>query len=143
MLRLAVYHGDEFDGWSYGCQESAETFYMINSAVFPAHRNRHVYSALLQEVIDIVKVEGFQVVYSRHVATNNAVLVPKLKAGFVITAFEVSDVYGVLVHLKWFSNPLRRKAIDFRAGRAAPDGELRRLLGLSTTGPEAALDTAG
>ena len=63
-------------------------------------------------------------------ATNSAVLVPKLKAGFIITAFEMSDVYGLLVHMSYFANPVRRKAMNFRSGMTIPDEELRMFLPL-------------
>jgi hypothetical protein len=71
---------------------------------------------------------GFHIVYSRHAATHNQVLVPKLKAGFVITGVELSDVFGVLVHLSYFFNPIRRKVLDVRAGHARPDAEVKRYM---------------
>jgi hypothetical protein len=61
--------------------------------------------------------DQFQIVYSRHVATNNQILIPKVKAGFVITGIEVLDVFGVMVHLSYFFNPLRRKVLDARVGK--------------------------
>lgn len=76
----------------------------------------------------MVQQEGFQIAYSRHKATNNQVLVPKLKAGFVITSLEVSEVFGVMVQLSYFFNPLRRKVLDVRVGQARPDAEVRQHL---------------
>ena len=84
--------------------------------------------ALLPRILGALQHEGFQIVYSRHVATNNQVLVPKLKAGFVITGIEVSDVFGVLVHLSYFFNPLRRKVLDVRVGQARPDAEVKQYM---------------
>jgi len=43
-LNLGLYHAQEFVGWSWGFQESAETFYMCNSAVLPGHRKKGLYS---------------------------------------------------------------------------------------------------
>ena len=83
---------------------------------------------MLPWILDAVQREGFQIVHSRHVATNNQILVAKLKAGFVITAIEVSDVFGVLVHLSYFFNPLRRKVLDVRVGQARPDAEVKRYM---------------
>jgi hypothetical protein len=37
---------------------------------------------------------------SRHRADNNAVIVPKLRAGWVIAGFEVAPRFGLLVHLR-------------------------------------------
>lgn len=127
-LRLCIFHGDKFVGWHTGNQESADTYYMRNSAVLPEHRGRGLYSALLAEVMSRLSEKGFQRIYSRHTATNNAVLIPKLKAGFVITGLELSDNFGTLVHLTYMTNALRRKMLDFRCGEIRPDEELRKAL---------------
>jgi hypothetical protein len=58
------------------------------------------------------------------------VIIPKLKAGFVITSMELSDVFGLLVHLSYYTNSLRRKVLEFRTGEALPDDEVRRALRL-------------
>jgi len=80
---------------------------------------------MVQEVTQL----GFQRIYSRHRATNNAVLIPKLKAGFVLTSLEVSDAFGTMVHLTYFSHPLRRKILDYRVGQIQPDQEIAQWLG--------------
>lgn len=129
-LRLGVFDGDELAGWSVGVQESAEAYYMINSAVLPAHRRRGLYRALVEATLGIVVPLGFQRIYSRHTATNNAVIVPKLQAGFVITGMEASDMFGMLVHLTYFPHPARRKVLDYRVGLRRPDDEVRQHLGL-------------
>jgi ribosomal protein S18 acetylase RimI-like enzyme len=124
-VNLAVFRGDEFVGWSFGYLENGQTFYMCNSAVLPAHRRRGLYSALLRRIMDAAIEKGFQRIYGRHLMTNNAVLIPKLKAGFVITGFELSDEYGAMAHLSYFANPARRKVLDYRAGLIRPDDEIR------------------
>jgi GNAT superfamily N-acetyltransferase len=129
-LNLGIYRGDELAGWSFGWQESAEKYYMTNTGIFPQHQGKGIYSALLPRILDILRGEGFQIVTSRHTATNNRVLVPKLKAGFIISGFEISDVFGLLVHLSYFFNPVRRKVMDVRAGQARPDEDVRRYLSL-------------
>lgn len=130
-LRLGVYHKRKtFVGWHMGVHMPPADFYMMSSGVLPEHRGKGVYSALLEYVLARARAEGFQRVYSRHVATNNAILIAKLKAGFVVTGFELSDMHGLLVHLSYYFNPLRRKALDFRSGQSYPDAELRRYLDL-------------
>src|SRR5687768_12110530 len=84
-IYVGIYYKGEFIGWSWGYQESAETFYMCNSAVFEAHRRKGLYAAAMNAVLDEALAQGFQRIYSRHHTTNNAVIIPKLKAGFVIT----------------------------------------------------------
>ncbi len=129
-LNVALFHGDEFAGWSYGWQSEFGTYYMTNSAVLPAHRRKGLYSAMLRYLLKVLKKEGFQIIYSRHTATNNAVLVPKLKAGFIISGMEISDSFGLLVHLRYYTNPTRREMMDVRSGQKRPEGDLRKLLGL-------------
>jgi ribosomal protein S18 acetylase RimI-like enzyme len=129
-LRLGVFHGEEFVGWSLGNQEDAETYYMRNSAILPTHRRKGLYTALLKTKIAMLTEKGFQRIYSRHNSTNNAVIIPKLKSGFVISALEVSDVFGTLVHLSYFTNPERRKIMDFRSGESLPDPIVLRALGM-------------
>jgi hypothetical protein len=127
-LNIGIYYEQEFIGWSFGRQESAEKYYMVSTAILPQHQGKGIYSALLPRILRTVQCEGFQIVYSRHVATNNQVLVQKLKAGFVITGIELSDVFGVLVHLSYFFNPIRRKVLDVRVGQARPDAEVKRYM---------------
>lgn len=49
-IRLGLYHKEEFVGWSWGFQESAETFYMCNSAVLESHRRKGLYTQLAKRV---------------------------------------------------------------------------------------------
>jgi len=127
-LNLGIFHNQEFIGWSFGVQESSARYFMVNTGILPQHQNKGIYSALLPRILDILKKEGFQIVYSRHGATNNQVLIPKLKAGFIITGLELSDVFGILVHLSYFFNPIRRKVLDVRVGQARPDAEVKRYM---------------
>jgi ribosomal protein S18 acetylase RimI-like enzyme len=126
MLRLGLFYEGNFIGWSFGRQDGHERFYMVNSAIFPEHRSKGLYRALMHQMVDEVSKEGFQIIYSRHNATNSAILIPKLKYGFVISAMELSDTFGLLVHLSFFTNPIRRKVMDVRAGELRPDEELKK-----------------
>ena len=129
-LNLGLYCGEEFVGWSFGFQESSEACYMCNSVVFPEHRRKGLYTALMHTTLEIVTQMGFQRIYSRHAATNNAVIIPKLKVGFHLTSFELTDLMGVLVHLTYFPKNIRTKMLDYRAGMIKPDEEIRKLLGI-------------
>lgn len=130
FLRLGVFHHDKQVGWSFGAQIDRERFYMVNSAIFPEHRNKGLYTALLDRAVTSARVQGFQMITSRHTATNSPILIAKMKAGFIITGFELSDSFGFIVNLTYFTNPLRRKVMDFRAGQLAPDDEVKRLFNL-------------
>lgn len=128
QLRLGLFFNNEFVGWCAGHQESTETYYMRNSAILPEHRRKGLYTALLNETISVVEGMGFQKIYSRHNATNNGVIIPKLKAGFTITSLEVSDMFGVLIHLTYFPKELRRKMLIYRVGDIKPDAEIKNCL---------------
>lgn len=108
--------GNNLVGWSYGWQTDQMTYYMCNSAILSKHRRNGLYRELLRVNLDILTSKGFQLIYSRHTATNNSVIIPKLKAGFVIGGIEIDDVFGTMVILKYFSNEKRRRVMDFRVG---------------------------
>ncbi len=123
-LHLGLFFKEDFVGWSVGHQESALIYYMMNSAILPEHRRRGLYTALLKRSVEILEGKGFQKIYSRHHATNNAVIIPKLKAGFMITSLEMSDLFGVMVQLSYFPKELRRKMLAYRSGHIRPDEEI-------------------
>lgn len=127
-LNLGIFNGEQFCGWFFGDQYNHETFYMRNSAILPEFRRKGLYTLLLKEVLARVQSLGFQVVLSRHIVTNNSIIIPKLKAGFVITSMELSDRFGSLVHLSYFFSDKRKKILDFRAGGLRPDHEIKEIL---------------
>ncbi|WP_330083143.1 GNAT family N-acetyltransferase [Methylocystis iwaonis] len=122
---------NEFVGWSWGKQENASTFYMVSSAVLERHRHKGIYSALIAHSIERLSKAGFQLVYSRHCATNNDVIIPKLKAGFIISKMEIDDRYGVLIHLHYYTNSYRRRIMDYRSGQETPDLKIKQVFGLA------------
>ena len=131
--RLKVFLGvfdknNNFLGWSWGRQEDQGTFYMCNSGVLENHRRKGIYSLLLKKMLTIIKDKGFQVVYSMHNVTNNAVIIPKLKQGFFISKMEINDSFGLMIHLNYYTNPLRKKMMMYRSGSLNEDKEIRELL---------------
>lgn len=129
MLRLGVFHNDQFIGWHFGRQDSLTSFYMQNTGILPEHRRKGLYTHLVKKVLEIASELGFQSIWSRYNATNNAVIIPKLKQGFVITALEVTDIFGTLIHLYYFPKDVRRKMMDYRVGQIKPDAEVKTYLG--------------
>jgi len=119
---------DEIIGWSFGMQKSAEDYYMINSAVFPEYRHQGIYTQMMKMAVDLVSKLGFQRIYSRHKMSNNHVLIPKLKFGFTITGFEVNDIFGNLVVLSYYTNPVRRELLEIRIGTKKLDSEKLNLI---------------
>ncbi len=119
---------NEFIGFSFGVQESSETFFMMASAVLPEYRRLGLYSELVKEVLKRCEEAGFQKIYGTHCATNNAVLIPKLKLGFIFSKVELSDMFGTIIHLQYYTNPLRRKVMDYRSGLKVPSKEIKAVM---------------
>jgi GNAT superfamily N-acetyltransferase len=129
-INIGVFKGELFCGWFGGDQYDWETFYMRNSAVLPEFRRLGIYTALMTEVLERARKLGFQIVLSRHTVTNNSIIIPKLKAGFIIAGMELSDRFGTLVHLKYYFNETRRKVMVYRAGDLKPDAQLKEAMGI-------------
>lgn len=126
-IRLGVFKDKEFVGWAWGFQEDSTSFYMCNSAILPKHRRKGLYTKLIEKTLEMATNKGFQTITSRHTMTNNAVLIPKLKAGFIINKMELDDMFGALVQLSFYTNKTRRKIMDYRAGQLRPDDEIKKV----------------
>jgi len=96
---LLVEHG-EVIGAYWGQQAPLGRYLMVSTIIRPDRHGRGLYRALLPRIVEAVRDAGFTEIHSWHRADNNAVLVPKLKAGFVIMGFEVTPRFGVLVQLR-------------------------------------------
>ncbi len=107
---------DKIVGWSFGYQKDAEEFYMVNSAVLPEYRMRGVYNHLLELMIEKARKDGFQIISSNHHASNNAILIPKLKFGFKITGMRLHPRFGTLLDLQYFTNEKVGSVLDYRTG---------------------------
>ncbi len=98
--RLLFVARGEVIGAYWGIQEPYSRYYMVSTVFRRAWQGRGLYTGFLPRVVAAAEAAGFAEVWSRHRADNNAVLVPKLRAGFTITGFEVSPRWGILVHLR-------------------------------------------
>jgi len=108
-LKLLIFHENEAIGWHYGYSTDSETYYMQNSAVIAEHRNKGLYGNLLSAVLEKTGEDGFQVVTSIHHPNNPAVLIPKLKNGFVISGMYIHERFKSVIELKYFFSADRRK----------------------------------
>jgi ribosomal protein S18 acetylase RimI-like enzyme len=128
QIRLCAFDKGEFVGWSYSQQDKGSTLYMQNSAILPAYRRQGLYTEMVKVVMAIATDAGFQSIFSRHIATNNDVIIAKLKLGFNITGMELSDAFGTLVHLTYLPNETRKQFLDFRAGLTRPNEKIKEHL---------------
>jgi ribosomal protein S18 acetylase RimI-like enzyme len=129
-INLALYYQGKFVGWSWGYQETATVFYMCNSAVLENHRNKGLYTCLMREMLKRATELGFAKIYSRHIMTNNDILIAKLKQGFKVTSFELSDTFGTMVHLSYYPSKLKNEILDFRSGYRRPNRKLKKVFRL-------------
>ena len=111
-LHIIIKLNSEPVGWHTGFATDGETYYMKNSAVLEQFRNQGAYSALLNYVMEKLKREGFQVVTSLHHPNNAAVLIPKLKVGFVISSMQLHEKFQSLIELKYFYDSERRQSFS-------------------------------
>jgi ribosomal protein S18 acetylase RimI-like enzyme len=114
QLRIGAFVEDTLVGWSYS-QVDENQLHIINAGILHEFRNRGIYSGLVKATIAYADTNGFQKIVSRHVPGNNAVIIPKLRLGFVVSAFEYSEVYGPLVHLTYLVGHKRRELYRTRS----------------------------
>lgn len=107
-----------------GRQTGPSEFLMTHAQVVPEARGRGIYSAIVRLMLAYTRELGFETVTSEHSPTNNAVLVPKLRAGFFITGLVLQAAWGPSVRLTYFHDPRQRAAFAFRAGDASLTPEL-------------------
>lgn len=109
----------ELAGWQLSRQWDRRTAYMANTALLAPHRGRGVYTRLLPTVLGTFEQAGYQTVRSQHHATNSAVLIPKLRAGFLIQGLEVTH-HGVMATLLRPLVPQYAAALHLRSGLIRP-----------------------
>ena len=127
-LYLLVEKDGALAAWHTGSQDASDTYYMRSSAVVHEHRRKGIYSALLAYVLALVRARGFQVVKSRHRVTNNAVIIPKLAAGFHVSGLQVHDIFGLLVELSMHFNPVRAQVFRYYTQGSRLDETVRRFV---------------
>jgi GNAT superfamily N-acetyltransferase len=107
--RYGFFAGDEPVGFYEGRQDLNSAYAMCGTAILPEWQRKGIYSALLPRILEAARAVGFIRVVSRHHADNNAVLVAKLKQGFVINGFVLSVSGGLLVELVYYLHESARQ----------------------------------
>jgi GNAT superfamily N-acetyltransferase len=119
-IRIAAFDGERQIGCSSGWFEVGGNFYIGLSAVDPAYRRQGLYTRMLHTVEQRVRERGGLLISSQHVATNNAVLIAKLKLGYTIAGTEYVEQMGLLVRLILQLSPERRALFASRTGSLVP-----------------------
>ncbi len=127
-LRLGFFDAEKIVGWHYGVQVSSDTFRMVTTGISPDYQRKGIYSNFLSAITEEVRAQGFQMILSRHWATDNQVIIPKLRHGFLIAGFELTDDYGLLLRLLYHFNETRRKVMHVRSGYQQPDADVIPLI---------------
>ena len=139
QLYFLIFDNEIPIGWHYGFQKSELEYFMANTGILPDYQNRRIYSAFLKYLIERAVNEGFQFITSIHHADNNAVLIPKLKAGFIIQSFGfliqtmiLESNYGPMIQLVYPAKPIYRKMFNSQIGAKAMSDEMGKLISAST-----------
>jgi hypothetical protein len=130
-----ILDGETPIGWHFGFQKSELEYFMANTGILPDYQNRKIYSAFLKYIIERAVNDGFQFITSIHHADNNAVIVPKLKAGFIIQSFGfliqtmiLESNYGPMIQLVYPVRDIYRKTFSARFGTKAISEEMNKLI---------------
>lgn len=126
----AYQESGELMGYSISYQARTYELYTQTSVVLPEYRRKGVYTEMTKSIIRIAGEKGYQMVTSNHVASNNSVIVAKLKLGFFISGFELVDDFGALVKLTYYLNEKRSRMYNVRTAFRRPDEDLKELLRL-------------
>lgn len=89
-------------GWSSGALVEPGTFFMAYSGVSSEYRRRGIYGAFLEVFLRYLSTLSYERVTSNHMVNNRAVLIAKLKAGFVVSGTVLDERYGAQVALTYF-----------------------------------------
>ena len=127
--RLVFEAGGESVGCYIGSQAEEDAYHMGFTGLREEWQGRGLYSAFLLRLLGCLREVGFRQAFSRHHPDNAAVLVPKLKAGFLIEGLEISPIWGTVVRLTHPLTAAHRRADAERAGstRAAAPPRLEPL----------------
>ena len=133
-LYFLLLDDDKPIGWHFGFQRSELEYFMANTGILPEYQNRKIYSSFLTYAIQRITDEGFQYITSIHHANNNAVLIPKLKAGFLIQSFGfliqtmiLESNYGPMIQLVYPTKTAYRKLFEPQFGIKALNESLTHL----------------
>ena len=99
-------------GFSCGCLQDAQTFFMEWSGILPAYQRQGVYTRFLAKLLAYLRELGVERVTSNHMGTNRPVLIAKLKAGFNVTGVTLDERFGMQVWLTYYLSEKRQQDFE-------------------------------
>lgn len=113
-------------GYALLVEEEASCLRLLNTGLVPEARGQGLYSAWIHALMDWARNAGFAELRSRHRADHNALLIPKLKAGFRICGLQVDPRFGILAELRLPFAEDARDLLAWRMGSRPEDERIRR-----------------
>ena len=129
QIRIGAFAGEALVGWSHAYLYHGGSLHVANSAVLPEFRRQGIYTQLMAAVEAEAARLGCLRVESHHQATNAAVLIAKLKAGYIIVGTEFAGESGLLVKMAKPLDPARQRLLAARAGGLAAAARFFRAAG--------------
>lgn len=109
---FVFYDRKDVAGWSYSEMHDLETYFMTNTAILASYRRRGIYSHYLYHFIAYLKALGYERVTSHHQPNNRAVLIAKLKAGFVLSGMILDERWSAQVQMTYHMYPDRQQGFS-------------------------------
>lgn len=109
---VVFYDGDKPIGWSAGRMLGASEFMMDVTGIHPDYQSKGIYRHFLRQYLIYLRDIGYERVVSYHSPTNRAVLIAKLKVGFIIAATEFRENAGASVKLTYFLHEDRYQSFE-------------------------------
>jgi len=130
-IYLLIRDNGEIIARSFSFQELRRSLLMAMSFVNTDYRGNGLYKLMMDATVKFARERGYLKITSLHNATNNKIIIPKLKYGFNITGMRIDAGYGTLVELTYFLSELEREAVDFRCGYRRPSTDIKKRMGLN------------
>lgn len=109
---FVFYDGDTVAGWAYGEMHDPETYFMSNTAILRAYRRRGLYSRFLSHFIGYLTALGYERITSTHQPNNTAILIAKLKAGFVMSGVMLDERWSAQVQMTYHIHADRQRGFS-------------------------------
>ena len=128
-LRVGIWQGEDLVAWTFCRASSPHTLMMMTSGLDAAHRRKGLYTALLRHVTARARELGFECLQSSHSASNQPILIAKLREGWVVIGTTMDLAIGLLVNLQLHLYPELQEVFDLRTGWRPPSPQTLRLFG--------------